>query len=298
MTPLLDVLRSGRVLLMDGAMGTELQRVGLRPGENAAAWNFLHPQKVQAVHQAYVDAGAEVLLTNTFLINALHYPPKLVRAGKYPHVRLAWQKAFENTGQASVYHLAAVGPVAGNLGPGEFEDWKQFWVPDHCLQDHPHCRHCPDAILLETCCTPRVRLALQRLQGARVPLLLSLSFERDERGRLQAGGHSPEWFAHRARTYGAAVLGANCGRGIGMEEMIQIIRRYRQETDLPVFARPNAGTPARKGGRWVYPWTPEAMAERLPELLEAEVSMVGGCCGTTPAHIAAFRKVVNDWNSR
>ena len=83
-----------------------------------------------------------------------------------------------------------------------------------------------------------------------------------------------------------------------MEDVIQIIRRYRKVTNLPLFARPNAGTPTRSANRWVYPQTPETMAERLPELLEAGVSMVGGCCGTTPEHIAAFRVFVDAWNQR
>ena len=84
----------------------------------------------------------------------------------------------------------------------------------------------------------------------------------------------------------------------GMDEVIEVIRRYREDTDLPLFARPNAGTPTRIDHRWVYPWTARDLAERLPELLEAGVSMVGGCCGTTPEHIAAFRPVVDGWNSR
>ncbi len=83
-----------------------------------------------------------------------------------------------------------------------------------------------------------------------------------------------------------------------MDEIIEIIRRYRQESDLPLFARPNAGTPRKEGDQWIYPHSPEEMAERLPELLEAGVCMVGGCCGTTPAHIAAFRKVVDEWNRK
>jgi len=93
-------------------------------------------------------------------------------------------------------------------------------------------------------------------------------------------------------------LGVNCGRDIGMEDVIEIIRRYRNVTDLPLFARPNAGTPKRVGKRWVYPHTPAAMAARLPELLEAGVAMLGGCCGTTPEHIAAFRPIVEQWNQR
>ena len=75
-----------------------------------------------------------------------------------------------------------------------------------------------------------------------------------------------------------------------------VIRRYRAVTDLPLFARPNAGTPTRVGDRWIYPRSPEQMAAELPLLLGAGASMVGGCCGTTPAHIAAFRKVVDEWS--
>src|SRR5262249_214196 len=99
-------------------------------------------------------------------------------------------------------------------------------------------------------------------------------------------------FARRAEDYGIAALGVNCGRDIGMDETIEIVRRYRQETDVPLFARPNAGTPTRDGERWRYPHTPAMMAERLPELLAPRVRRVGGCCGTTPAHIAAFRGVI------
>jgi 5-methyltetrahydrofolate--homocysteine methyltransferase len=82
-----------------------------------------------------------------------------------------------------------------------------------------------------------------------------------------------------------------------MDEIINIVRRYRQETDLPLFARPNAGTPVRQGEGFVYPQTPQTMAGRLWGLLQAGVCMVGGCCGTTPEHITAFRKVVDAWNA-
>ena len=101
-----------------------------------------------------------------------------------------------------------------------------------------------------------------------------------------------------ARGYDIAALGVNCGRDIGMDETIEIVRRYRDHTDLPLFARPNAGTPKQKGKRWVYPQSPEMMAERLPELLEAGVSMVGGCCGTTPDHIAAIARRVSAYRPR
>jgi 5-methyltetrahydrofolate--homocysteine methyltransferase len=124
-------------------------------------------------------------------------------------------------------------------------------------------------------------------------------FRRDESGNLTTfSGHTTEWFARRARNYGVAALGVNCGREIGLDEILAILRRYRQVTDLPLFARPNAGTPRRVGNRWVYPLTPEQYAARLPELLATGVAMVGGCCGTPPAHIAALRPIVAAWNGR
>jgi methionine synthase I (cobalamin-dependent) len=158
-----------------------------------------------------------------------------------------------------------------------------------------------DGILLETCSTPRVEWAVRRT--ARIapgtPVLLSMTYRTDAAGQVETiTGQSPEWFAERARRFGVAALGVNCGRDLGMDEVIDIIRRYRSATDLPLFARPNAGTPSGSGKRRTYPHTPGQMAARLPELLAAGVSMVGGCCGTTPAHIGAFRPVVEGWNAR
>ena len=129
------------------------------------------------------------------------------------------------------------------------------------------------------------------------PLLLSLSFRRTPLGRLVTfSGHAPETFARHAERHGVAALGVNCGRDIDMDDIIEVVRRYRAVTDLPLFARPNAGTPTKQGDRWIYPHTAEAMAARLPELLEAGVNMIGGCCGTTPEHIAAFRTMIDAWN--
>jgi 5-methyltetrahydrofolate--homocysteine methyltransferase len=301
MSDFLRRLRSRQVLLMDGAMGSELRRAGLRPEENSATWNVLHPERVRAVHQAYRAAGAQVLLSNTFLVNATSCKDQLHKAGRSGTRRFAWRAAFDVLGPEPAFRLAAVGPVAGELAEREFDDLTYLDLPGTWQDVTPDDDPVPDGILLETCSTPRVRHALATLKRRTggVPLLLSLTFQRGPGGELAtASGHSPEWFAERARGYGAAVLGVNCGRDIGMGEVIEIVRRYRRATDLPLFARPNAGTPKRVRGRWVYPHGPAAMAARLPELLEAGVRMVGGCCGTTPAHIAAFRPVVEAWNAR
>lgn len=294
-----EALHSGRVLLMDGAMGTELQKNGLKPDEIAATWIVLHAEKVRAVHQAYHRAGAEVLLTNTFLINSTSYVRSMYAAGEMPSTG-DWQTAFELMDPGVYFRVAAVGPVAGDSNGREFDDMKQFFVPDSgsgIFSPHARC-HVPDAILLETCSSPRVRHALGALRRwtTNCPILLSLAYLRESNRLVTFSGHSPEWFAKRAKQYGADALGVNCGRDIGMDDIIEIIHRYRRETDLPLFARPNAGTPTKHGDYWIYPHTPEAMAARLPELLAAGVRMVGGCCGTTPAHIAAFRPIIEAYN--
>jgi 5-methyltetrahydrofolate--homocysteine methyltransferase len=278
---------------MDGAMGTELRRAGIGEKECHEFWNQAHSDKVAAIHRAYASAGSQVLLTNTFLLLRNYDPREPTRIGRTVHL-----------GQEAVrIARSACGPegiVVVTLGPLLEES------SVHSLREHASLAKvirslaCGEALLLETCSTLKVADAIDFLRESTadqaIPILLSLAFHRDAAGHHRTiSGDSPECFAQELAV---DALGVNCGRDIGMEEIIEIVRRYRQETDLPLFARPNAGTPTRAGNEWIYPLTPEMMAARLPELLEAGVSMVGGCCGTTPAHIAAMRPIIENWNAR
>jgi 5-methyltetrahydrofolate--homocysteine methyltransferase len=289
MAGFLQALNSGRVLLMDGAIGTELQRMGLGIGECGELWNLTHPNRVRAIYQAYTFAGAEVLLTNTFQANPCHL--NRFRSGErleeitQSAVRLARKAAGR-----SRFVLGDIGPLVDGNGGQEFSEYKKLGRILASLDG-------VDGFLFETCSSPQalsaVQYAFHRLADIETPLLLSFSYHRPSGGRLVTfSGHAPETFARHAERHGVAALGVNCGRDIGMNEIIEIIRRYRSETNLPLFARPNAGTPTKENDQWIYPHTPEAMAARLPELLEAGATMIGGCCGTTPAHIAAFRTVI------
>jgi 5-methyltetrahydrofolate--homocysteine methyltransferase len=289
MPSLLETLHSGRVLLMDGAMGTELQRAGIGEGECYEAWNLTHPDKVRAIHQAYVDAGAEVLLTNTFQAN----PIALSKYGIDNQLESIFRRAIQLA-------RSVAGPkrfVVADVGPFEHDNVS--------LDEARRIRACireADAALLETCSdlgSLGAILKCRPLQpGAEdCPFLFSWTYLRTADGWIQTiTRRSPKLAARKP--YGHVALGVNCGRDIGMDEIIEIIRCYRKVTDLPLFARPNAGTPTRVGNHWVYPLTPEKMADHLPELLEAGVSMVGGCCGTTPEHIAAMRPIVDAWNKK
>jgi 5-methyltetrahydrofolate--homocysteine methyltransferase len=297
MSGFLDALRSGRVLLMDGAMGTELRRAGLPDGLCGEIWNIWHPKCVRAIHQAYADAGADVLLTNTFQANSV----ALSRCwGTGPHevaiCLAAAQRIITPFASNTRFILASIGPIVEPSDPIEFPNLGQFSeVVMGISRCGPNFQSYPTSgVLVETCSSPRVRFAMKRTLRVGLPVLLSLTYLHDSKGRITTlSGHAPEWFARRAKGWGVAALGVNCGRDIDTGDTIEIVRRYRQETDLPLFARPNAGTPTQRNGRWVYPHSPERMAARLPELIEAGATMIGGCCGTTPEHIAAFRCVID-----
>lgn len=273
-------------------MGTQLQEAGLPEGACAERWNLTLREHVRAVHRAYVAVGARCLVTNTFQAN----PVALARHGWAEHLG-AIQRAAVNLARSACgpehFVLGDVGPILDAASGEEFADPAVTRQTAAGLQS-------ADALLVETCSSPGALEAARTLASdGHLPVLLSLTYRKSDRGNLlTASGHPPEWFAGRAGKYGVAALGVNCGRDIGMDDIMEIVRRYRAETDLPLLARPNAGTPSRADGQWVYPRTPQEMAARLPELLEAGVSLVGGCCGTTPAHIAAFRPIVEEWNRR
>jgi 5-methyltetrahydrofolate--homocysteine methyltransferase len=280
MSRFIDALRSGKVLVMDGAMGTELHR--LRPERTLAGCelaNLSDPELVLGVHRAYLEAGAEVLLTNTFQAN----PAALARQSAASQQHAIWDAACRLARSAGVgghFVFADIGPIP-DLSAAVIRS----------LFDE--CRNL-DGILLETWSSlddfKQIAAAKDQTMP---PLLVSFTFWRNAAGALLTfAGASPEECARAALEGGAVALGANCGRDIDMPDMIELVQRYRSICDLPIFVRPNAGTPARTSSSPSYPRTPAEMAQSLPALLGAGSAMVGGCCGTTPEHIKAFRKLV------
>ena len=276
MRDLISALRTGKVLLMDGAMGTELQR--LNHNHVSAVSDHVGSQEI---HRAYLDASAEVLLTNTFQTN----PRTLAALDLANRHHEIWQAAI-NVQPAPRFILADVGPI----------EHLTEEIAASILND---CQGV-DGVLLETWSSLDAwRLFAEAPDETNSRLLVSFTFLHDgANGLTTFEGVRPEACAISAQQNGAIAIGANCGKEIDMADMLEIVTRYRTACDLPIFVRPNAGTPTQTADGWVYPRTPKAMAAELPSLLEAGVTMVGGCCGTTPAHIRAFRDVVDTWNRR
>jgi 5-methyltetrahydrofolate--homocysteine methyltransferase len=282
MSSLREALHSGRVLLMDGAMGTELMRAGWPVERGFECLNTEHPDAVQAIHRAYAAAGAEVVLTNTFQAWRA-----ALDAGENLGALLARSVNLAREAAPNAFVLAAVGPTAAI-------------VPEQVHDLFQGCRRA-DGVLLETWSDAGLAAhiaELQRQSPSPMPLLVSFTFRRGSDGGLRTfTDMTPEECARAMSAAGVAALGVNCGLEIGRDELLEILRRYRTVTGLPLLARPNAGTPRTIGGMVEHSRTPADLAAWLPALFGAGVTMIGGCCGTTPRHVAAFRKNVDEWNN-
>ncbi len=249
-----DLLTRGRVL-MDGAMGTELLRRGARLGEPLAQWNLDHPDVIRAIHREYAHAGAELLLTNTFLARS----PDVCQDG----VKLARE--------ARCVVLADLGPTKTVGTQPDFPDL------DECLR-LADALFAADGLLLETCGDQsgfELATAIERRRPG-WPVFISFAFRPG--GVTSFAGQAPATIARWARDSCVAALGVNC-----CDEVLEVLRAYRQETTTPTFARPSAGLPVAGA----YPLTPDAFAQLACDLWNEGAAMVGGCCGTTPEHIRA-----------
>jgi 5-methyltetrahydrofolate--homocysteine methyltransferase len=293
-----DLLRAltERVLLADGAMGTELQRTGLRHGACGELWNRDQPDRVLAVHRAYVDAGADVLLTNTFggcrLALGRHGMGARVRELNSAAVALAREALAKRPG----FVLGDMGPFGGMLEP--HGDTAAGTVASALREQADALLEAGcDGIVVETQ-TSLEELALAvtaaKASGAKT-VIASLSFDTDKTGDLvhTMRGVTPESAAEFLGSSGADVVGINCGARLDLRAAAKVLGRMGSLCRLPLFAKPNAGSPEIEAGRVVYRQSPESMATELEELLRAGARVVGGCCGTTPAHIRAFRGVLD-----
>lgn len=260
-------------------MGTELQRAGIRAGECYEAWNLTHPERVLAIHAAYVRAGAACLLTNTFQSN----PVALARQGLADQLEAINRAAVELARSA----VGEAGFVLGDIGPID------AGADEKAVRRTVRSFSGVDGLLLET--YSDLPSALRLLDVCRrhrtqddLPILASFAYLRTPAGELRThGGETPEAVARAMQD--VAAVGVNCGKDIRPADAAEVVRRYRGVTTLPLFARPNAGTPVADGGQWVYPLSPPAWAEAARGLLAERVAAVGGCCGTTPTHIGALR---------
>ena len=294
-SPLLEALKT-RVLLGDGAMGTQLMLAGLAPGTCGEVWNLTHPERVLAIQRRYVDAGADCLLTNSFGASRI----MLGRRGHAADVvrinAAAVVLAREAFGKRHGFVIGDIGPFGGLMEPGgdvtEAHVREAFDEQARVLVDAG-----ADAILLETQTSlDELRVGIEAAQRAGAACIIgSLAYNVTPDGSTcrTMMGVEPEHAAEFMRERGVDVIACNCGAHMDVVRACEIVRRYRTVSDLPVMVQPNAGQPTLQVTTLVYDETPERMTAGIAALIDAGANLIGGCCGTTPEHIRAFRAAID-----
>ena len=292
MVPLLARFAAGDRLVGDGALGTMLMARGLEPGQPPESVTLARPAVLEEVARLYLDAGADILQTNTFggspLKLALHGLDAETEAVNREAVRAVRRVAGDRA-----YVAASCGPSGRLLEP--YGDVSAAAVYDSFRrQMEALIGAAPDCVIVETMtdlaeATLAVRAA--KHVSPAFPVLATMTFDPTPRGYFTIMGVSIAAAAAGLAEAGADAVGSNCGNGI--EQLVAIAREFRRHTALPLVIQANAGLPRTVDGRLVYDETPAFFAEQARELAAMGVSVIGGCCGTTPDHIAAVRAMVD-----
>ena len=285
--PFLDAIKDNKIMISDGAWGTFLQNEGLQSGECPEEWNISHPEIVKKIAGSYIDAGSDMVETNTF--GGSRHKLNMFGLG---------ERTYELNKAGAGLSREAAGDdhwVLGSIGPSgailmmeevtEDELYEGFLEQARGLADGGI-----DAFCIETfSALDEAELAIKAAKTTGLPVICTFTFENG----FTMMGITPEAYAQKMLQLGVDVLGTNCGNGLdGMVDYVKIIKNTAP--DHPILIHANAGLPEIHGSETVFPETPEHMASYVPEILKAGACIVGGCCGTTPDHIKKIKKVVSE----
>ena len=273
-------------VLTDGAWGTEMQSRGLAAGETPDFWNLSHPDRVEQVARAYVEAGSQVVLTNTFRANriALAKHPDVERISE---VNRAGVEISRRAAGDRARVFASIGPCGKLLITGEVDEAALHAA--FAEQAQALAAGGADAIVVETMSDlAEAGIAVEEAKATGLPVVACMVYDSGKNRDRTMMGVSPEQAAEELTRIGADAIGANCGTGV--EDYIPICASLAAATPLPVWIKPNAGLPELENGEVVYRTTPSEFAVNVSKLLEAGARFVGGCCGTTPEFIEAMRR--------
>lgn len=294
MKKLLERLKEGEILVADGAMGTMLiDRI--KTGECPESINLTHPEILEEIASLYLTAGADIIQTNTFGAS----PLKLSRyslENKTEEINRNAVLAVKRVVGNHAYISVSCGPSGRLLKPYGDTDpedvYNSFERQIRAVIDAG-----VDVICVETMTDLKeTTLAVKAVKAVSpsTPVIATMTFDSTPRGFYTIMGVNIEKAALGLETVGVDIIGSNCGNGI--ENMIKIARKFKKYTNLPLIIQPNTGPPKLEGTMPVYQETPEFIAEKAKELVTIGVSIIGGCCGTTPEHTHAIRKMVDSFS--
>ena len=266
-------------LVCDGGTGSVLQARGLKGGELPETWNLIRPEEIIALHSGYLEAGCDIFNTNTFGANALKFPENL-REIVTAAVELA-KEARRRTGREDAFIALDIGPTGKLLEPlGDLPFERAVELFAEVVRYGSAAG--ADLVLIETMSDSYEAKAavLAAKENCDLPVMITVTY--DGKGKLLTGGTVDSTVA-LLEGLKVDALGVNCG--LGPEQMLPIVKRLTEVCSLPLIVNPNAGLPRTEGGRTVYNVGPEEFSEWMEKIAAMGVHVVGGCCGTTPAHI-------------
>lgn len=287
-------LQRGDVIVGDGGWGTMIMQRGLKHGEAPETVTLSNPAILNEIAGLYLDAGAEILTTNTFGGSTLRLQPFSLEESADEINRKGVEVIRTAVGEKA-YVSASVGPTGKLVAPCGTTKPEEVFT-SFVRQARELLAAGPDLICVETMTDlQEAVLAVQAVRSlsSAIPIMATMTFNEKPRGFFTIMGTSIEKAAKGLEAAGATIVGSNCGNGI--ENMVKIAGAFKEHTSLPIAIQANAGLPLMRDGRTVYPESPDFMAEKAMELLEIGVQIIGGCCGTTPEHIRALRKVVDGY---
>jgi 5-methyltetrahydrofolate--homocysteine methyltransferase len=283
-----------KVLFVDGAMGTQLFERGATAGECNEKLNLDRPDIVQSVHQAYFDAGCDAVLSNSFGGSAI----SLARhglAGQARSINLAAAKIARMAAGDQRYVLGDIGPVGDFLEPlgmlKEADLFNAFAEQARALEEGG-----VDGFIVETMAAlEEVEVAVKAVKSvSRRPVFASMAFDPAPEVARTMMGVSPQMMVDKLAPLGVCAIGFNCGT-LDMEGYIALAKAFAaalKGTNIFLLAEPNAGRPELRDGKAVYTLSPQAYAEAMVKIRDAGAKIVGGCCGTSPAHLASGVKIL------
>ncbi len=288
MKPLLERLKN-EILLLDGSMGALLQSRGLPPGYAPDLWNLERPQDIQQVHSEYVEAGSDIILTNTFGSSRLRLR-EYDAEGQIREINEAGVEMARRASRGKAYVAGDIGPSGTTIAPfGDlpFDDAIGiFYEQARILLEAG-----VDLIAIETMFDiQEMRAALigvREAVGNRIPVMALMTFNNDG---ITDSGSDPETAASVLEGFGVEILGLNCS--VGPEAMVPVVRRLGQTTSTFIAVEPNAGLPVHRDGHTVYPANAEDVARFAPQFVEAGANIIGGCCGTTPEYVRLLSRML------
>jgi len=293
---IINTLKTGKILVSDGAWGTFLHKKGLKPGECPEQWCITHYDEVKDIAKSYIDAGADMVQTNSFggtTFKLEHYGLGDKAAEINVTAARASREAIENAAaDETKWVIASVGPTGKMLVTEEVTEQKLYdTFKEQAIALE---KGGADAVCIETMTDiEEAVLAINAVkENTKLEVICTFTFEKTVRGDYRTMmGVSPSDAAKACAEAGADIIGTNCGNGI--ERMIDIVKEMK--TTVPsafILVHANAGLPVIADGRTVFPDTPQDMAKYVPLLIEAGANIIGGCCGTTPDHIRAIKNAI------